>query len=420
MVGKVKSICIYYANIFIWLFLKVLSIKKATDNHDTILIIPPDSLTVWGSRGDEAMLEVVIDSYTKRGIHDFIIFVSSQAKKEMPPHECCRYYYKWFPHFSIFGFLKALNKFKPCEVVILGADCMDGYYSALGTLTRLMCGDLCYEYAVPYNIVGFSFNQNPNRLLWLPYKLVSKGVNFKLRDPISLKRFESFTNRKALQVADSAFLLKPDGKQNEIACIKDEITNLKKSKGKFVVGFNFHPMLLNNVSIDNINKTAVIISNLLIEILRKHHNISLVIIPHDNRSRVSDCYILGIIADHIYKNTAIDSQRVIYIDKVYHAKHIKYITSHMDMLICSRMHLAIAALGMGIPVMTANYQGKFIGLFELFHIPNKYILNLQEICSHTLVERFDEFYSEYKNILDIVKSNKEKVLELSSLNFRRE
>ena len=301
MMNKVKSICIYYANIFLWLFLKAFSIKKNAKRYNAILIIPPDSWTVWGSRGDEAMLEVVIDNYKKKGKQDFIIVVSSQVKKEIPTHENCRYYYKWYSHFPIFGFLKALKRFKPCEVVILGADCMDGYYSALNTLTRLICIDLCYNFAVPYNIVGFSFNQNPNNLLRLPYNLVSKRIDFKLRDPISLKRFESFTHRKATQVADSAFLLQPDGSLKELIDIESKIKNLRTNKGQFIVGFNFHPMLLNDVTTGNLNKVAVRISTLLLEIITRYPNVSFVIIPHDNRDSVSDCQILGLIADNLYK-----------------------------------------------------------------------------------------------------------------------
>lgn len=99
MMNKVKSICIYYANIFLWLFLKAFSIKKNAKRYNAILIIPPDSWTVWGSRGDEAMLEVVIDNYKKKGKQDFIIVVSSQVKKEIPTHENCRYYYNGIPIF---------------------------------------------------------------------------------------------------------------------------------------------------------------------------------------------------------------------------------------------------------------------------------------------------------------------------------
>ena len=69
MMNKVKSICIYYANMFLWLFLKAFSIKKNAKRYNAILIIPPDSWTVWGSRGDEAMLEVVIDNYKKKGMY---------------------------------------------------------------------------------------------------------------------------------------------------------------------------------------------------------------------------------------------------------------------------------------------------------------------------------------------------------------
>ena len=263
----------------------------------------------------------------------------------------------------------------------------------------------------------FSFNKNPNKHLLLPYKLVSKDIIFKLRDPISLRRFETFTNRKAQQVADSAFLLLPNGKCEEIKSLEKNILSLRKKKEKFIVGFNFHPMLLENATEATLNKATKVISGLLAEILTLHTNISLVLIPHDDRGNISDCNTLKSIAEEITK--MVDPQRIIYINKVYHASQIKYIAGLFDMLICSRMHLAIAALGMGVPVMTANYQGKFTGLFELFNLPNKYILDFNEFCSHTLVERFDNFYHEYDNINNLVKQNKNIVLKLSSNNFNK-
>lgn len=416
MMKKIKSKFIYIVNISLWMFFKYFHMRNNIKN-DTILIIPPDSQTVWGSRGDEAMLEVIIKNYKQKGIINFTIFVSSHATITDTEHKDCKYYNKWYSHFPILGFLKALNDIKPCEVVIIGADCMDGYYSTLSTLTRLICIDLCDKYAIPYNIIGFSFNQYPDKRLLLPYKLVSKNITFKLRDPISLKRFNKFTNCKSQQVADSAFLLKPDGKCEDITSIEKKIKILKHTDKKFIVGFNFHPMLLKNTTEHELNRVARIISDELIEILASHPNILLVIVPHDNRGSVSDCNILKLIAENIKKE--LPSERVIYIDKVYHARQIKYIAGLLDMLICSRMHLAIAALGMGVPVMTANYQGKFAGLFELFHLPNKYILELDELCSHTLIERFDEFYRDYEKIRNLVNLNKDTVIELSSNNFNK-
>lgn len=411
---ELKLLVIFYANISLWQLLKVLPLKRFVKKSNPIFIIPPDLQTVWESRGDEAMLEVIMDNYKEKKMLNYVIFASSRVKRIDDTHMNCKYFHKWFSRFPMLGFFQALYKIRPSEIIIVGADCMDGYYSRLSSLTRLICIDLCERHAIPYNIIGFSFNQSPNKHLLLPYKIASKKIVFKLRDPVSLKRFEQFTNRKPIQVADSAFLLQANGNSEDLVSIESQINSLK-SAYEFAIGFNFHPMLLKNITIEELEYAVKTIANILIEILMLHPNMCVVIIPHDNRGKNSDIRALNLIFDNL-KNSDF-AHRILYIDKVYHAKQIKYIAGLLDMLICSRMHLAIAALGMGIPVLTANYQGKFSGLFQLFHLSSKYILEYNEFCSHILVERFNEFYAEYENIKKTIAENKNSVFTLALRNF---
>lgn len=50
----------------------------------------------------------------------------------------------------------------------------------------------------------------------------------------------------------------------------------------------------------------------------------------------------------------------------YRANELKFFAGEMDAIITGRMHLAIAALGCGVPVGCVTYQGKFEGLFDHF------------------------------------------------------
>ena len=57
------------------------------------------------------------------------------------------------------------------------------------------------------------------------------------------------------------------------------------------------------------------------------------------------------------------------------APTLKATTAALDCLLVARMHLAIAALGMGVPIAAVTYQGKFEGLFDHFHLPHELMLD---------------------------------------------
>ena len=48
------------------------------------------------------------------------------------------------------------------------------------------------------------------------------------------------------------------------------------------------------------------------------------------------------------------------------ARQVKAISGHCDLILSGRMHLAIASLGQGVPVVCLTYQDKFEGLMEHF------------------------------------------------------
>jgi polysaccharide pyruvyl transferase WcaK-like protein len=47
---------------------------------------------------------------------------------------------------------------------------------------------------------------------------------------------------------------------------------------------------------------------------------------------------------------------------------IKALSGQVDLVLTGRMHLAIAALGMGTPAFCTVYQGKFEGLMQMFEL----------------------------------------------------
>jgi polysaccharide pyruvyl transferase WcaK-like protein len=84
------------------------------------------------------------------------------------------------------------------------------------------------------------------------------------------------------------------------------------------------------------------------------------------------------------------------------------------------MHLAIAALGMNVPVMAATYQGKFEGLFHHFGLDDKYLLTPDRFLSQEMIDTFSMFVEELPILSQQVAEKMPEVLEKSKLNLADE
>jgi len=84
------------------------------------------------------------------------------------------------------------------------------------------------------------------------------------------------------------------------------------------------------------------------------------------------------------------------------------------------MHLAIAALGGGVPVAGIGYQDKLEGLLAgHFGLPQSSILQAVEATdARKFTEWFDAAITERNARADLVRRNLPKVLELAVDNFR--
>ena len=84
------------------------------------------------------------------------------------------------------------------------------------------------------------------------------------------------------------------------------------------------------------------------------------------------------------------------------------------------MHLAIAALGMEVPVMAATYQGKFEGLFQHFGINGEFLLSPQEFLSDVVEDKFSYFLTQIPKLKAQISATLPKVLTLSYQNICNE
>lgn len=366
-------------NILIWQIRRIHF--KYNPNKNIVLIVPCDPWSVFGSRGDEAMLETVMAQYQNKETVFYYIVASDNAanivkSKGYKPLK------SWRGGFPINNILNSIKSVKPEIIIILGADCMDGYYSDAVSFNLMAIADVCAKNTLNYRLTGFSFNQRPKASLFIPYRLSTSKLKYKLRDEVSLNIFSKFSAKRCELVADVAFLLKPNMEFTDYRLIKEKILRLK-SDGSLIMGFNYHPMLYKSQSISDSTSYAYKIGEKLAMILEKDDNLKIVLIPHDNRGNISDNVVLPLIYEKIASYGYAD--KVYYIEKVYHASEIKGIVALCDFVICSRMHLAIATLSMEIPVIGVKYQGKFEGLFKHFDYPEHYLVSQEDLLSDNLM-----------------------------------
>lgn len=399
--------------------MRLFKIIKPIKNGKGLIIIPCDPYTVTGSRGDEAMITVAIQHFRSRHPKEAIFILCSNKiasdnilrvyiDENVSPVEC------WNTPYPVRHLFKQICKINPAEVIVIGADCMDGAYAPNQSLELLSLYNLSINAGIKTALFGFSYNASPYKSINKAFRKMNNSV-YNLRDSYSLERFNQFTHLKGCLVADSAFLLKPRTDFEAYNEIKLWIDNLH-SQGQLAIAFNFHPMLRKYSHACEIVNDAKSVAENLVSILRAHSNVNFLLLPHDDRNHINDMTMLDVINTILLESGFVD--RIMYLRDVPRASHLKAISALMDGVISSRMHLAIASLGSEVPVLVADYQDKFKGLLKHFNIPNDYVLSISDFCGDSFQHKFNLFIGNLPNLKTHVRQYLPTVIALAQNNLK--
>ena len=349
-------------------------------NVNRLLIVPCDPWSFTGSRGDEAMILAVAHYFTDKypGIEIAAITAdpaASSAAQRMgfKPLEA------WRAPMLLRNISDAIEQFDPDLAIVLGADVIDGYYSPMVSLTLMATADLLARRGTRTSLLGFSFNAKPSKALRAGLDSLCPRLSLNVRDAVSMGRFHEFSATAAKLVADTAFLLKPATSSPRYQEVSEWVDARKRS-GDVVLAVNVHPMLIKDAQDRQLTKLNSTISDAL-EDLGDNHSISFLLLPHDYRDNIGDNQCLGPIAHRLSSRFP---GRVCHVAEKHSAAELKALAGLPDGLVSSRMHLAIAALGMGRPVAAFTYQDKFQGLFRHFDLPEWLLMSSP--CNSTAKE----------------------------------
>lgn len=358
---------------------------------EAVLIIPADADGLTGSRGDEAMLAgacaMVEDRLGRVPMWVACTGAEADASARRAGLQPLRVWGgAWMP----FAFRRRLAEARPTRALVMGADMMDGLYSPVTALRMIVAADLLARAGARTDFLGFSLNARPAPVVRLAFRLLDAAVAINLRDPSSWRRFGRATGRSARLVADTAFLMAPAAPQTAAAEAERWVQE-QRAAGRCVLAVNFHPMLFRGRDPDAQARSLSAALQATLHALTERHRVSWLLLPHDERSAAGD---LAMLAD-LHGRLA-DPERA----WTFHLQHpppaaqIKALSGAVDGTITGRMHLAIATLGQGRPVLAFAYQGKFSGLMRHFRLPPWLVLEPDEardgfeLC--TRVEHFIE------------------------------
>ena len=346
----------------------------------SLVLVPCEPWSVVGSRGDEAMIYAILRDFRSRHPDGRITIVTGResaantedARRVADDFDVV-FNHAWRPRFFLSNIVRAIEDAAATEVYVLGADCMDGHYSVYTSLILLAVADLASRMGIKTSLTGFSWNDAPHPMVVRAFRRVSNALSIVIRDPDSFVRFTSCVRLpdqiSPLQAADVAFCLEP--KSTDVVRGELDVLNEERLRGNVVMGFNIHSLL---VGPDDQIPFCGMVADAIADFMVRRRKVFLAFIPHDYRDG-GDLSVLNAVYQRLPEAL---KHRIHIVSSVMSAEELKALAGGLDVLFTARMHLGIAALGMGKPIAAFAYQGKFTGLFKLFHLDEKLILNPAE------------------------------------------
>lgn len=274
---------------------------------------------------------------------------------------------------------------------LLGADVLDGHYSVDESLARLSLLRLADAFGLETRVLGFSMNEHPAEAACAAFREIGAFAPLFVRDPLSMSRLEGHGVPGLVPAADVAFLMRPDStspsSRRPRAWIEEQ-----RAAGRPVIAIGLSSHVLAEAMRSG---KADLLQNCisLIKALERSHHASVLILPHDLRPGPAGLDDDVAIACRISAMLEAGANPVPhYLHVTCNAPEVKGLVGLVDFAVTGRMHLAIAALGMEVPVVALAYQGKFDGMMQRFDLgqmvfdPHTFDLDAMYACCVRLLE----------------------------------
>jgi coenzyme F420 hydrogenase subunit beta len=388
------------------------SLAVAWPKQDQVaLIVPPSSP---GSLGDEAVLRSTLTELERRGIDRFVFFSYSDD-------DDWSHLDKRIDSISVRAFLTyrstrdalrmLYHRRSAKRLFVCGTDVLDGHHNLGRSLGRIATIKLIADSGLPTTILGASFSEEAEPATRYAIERIPANVTFCARDPISFDVMQRIRAEGTKLVADPAFLLQPDLSSESVKGVTHWIHS-QQERGQVVLGLNVNHFLTNNAPSESVVSAF---AKLLERLGKERPELSVCLIPHDNRGSPSDIDIAEQVLERV---TSVFGDRCSITPESLNASQIKGVASLLDVVFSGKMHLSIAALGSGVPVGCITYKDKkFHGLFAHFGLEEWLLPEESWRAEHTLYAFVSSLIDERAGIKVRIVAALPRVKKLSFANF---
>ena len=291
-------------------------------------------------------------------------------------------------------FIKLMPHLKSLSVI--GADVMDGGYNPHASVMRAYAAIFAADVGIPARILGFSWNNNPDKKAVSALRVASeKGVELLVRDALSQKRLNQLGISNTVLSADVVFA-------NQRQQDEDIEDVLEYCQGKSVALVNASGLIAKEI--DQIEEYKTIINKLNAE------QYTVVLLPHvirDGANDLSVCQEIAALYPDIY-----------FVDRLLEPDQIKRLAQAAKLVVTGRMHLSIMSINAGTPAIVLSTQGKVDGLMAFFSLP-ELSLEPEPGFGSKVVALIDLIQNNYDNYKSSLAENIEQVRLLSKKNFQQ-
>lgn len=374
------------------------------------LVFPPDPKTIVGSRGDEAMISALLEAIRSGSRETQVDMVCEGpgvlVAEKMGVRPVVIGTDREFPA----AIMKLLSGGEYGTFFGLGADIIDGSYGPRIPALMLIAADLAARSGSRAAILGCSFGMEPAPHLKSVFRQLDPRVNLNIRDPLSLHRMQAFAPVSAGLVADLAFTLRPGQPDGRAA----SWIEARRSAGCRVIGVNVHTILVRNPDAAWIETMTASLTRAICDVAADR-KVSWLLLPHDYRENVGDVDCLRRISGALQHQAGV---QFLLLEGQHSAADLKALVGCLDGVVTGRMHLAIAALGMGVPALGLTYADKFEGLFSHFELPPSLLLKPSILNDPTeLARRIDAFVEALPALAAVIARRQDAVMALARSNF---
>lgn len=296
---------------------------------------------------------------------------------------------------------KGLTEYYDADVIMsTGGDLLTEDYGTFSFLTQ----SIPYLFALLLSkpVVLYAESIGPFKRWWnriVARFLLNRVKLITLREGISQKYLEDLQINKTptYVTADSAFLLEPAPAQRVKEILEKE--GIKESN-RPLVGISASK-LISRYGFDDLNTITekyhryVELMAQLTDHLSNALNATVVFVPHvielswGNDDRIVADDICALITN---------KQGAVSIRAEYTTEEIKGIIGQCDLFVGARMHATIAATSMYVPTVAIAYSHKTYGIIGEMLGYKRYVLDIKNLNSHSLISVVDEVY---KNRVEI-------------------